>query len=90
MVIERLDHAADRVLHQLVVVDAVDVVLAHPLQHFGQQPRVGPRQRIAAAGVRGAGAPTPGSRSASTRSVTDRDTPSSRPSINARVRRARW
>ena len=40
MIVERLDHAANRVLHQLVVVDRVDIILPHALQHFGQQARV--------------------------------------------------
>ena len=34
MIVQRLDHAANRILHQLVVVDRVDIVLAHALQHF--------------------------------------------------------
>ena len=38
----------DPFLQKLMVVDRVDVVLAHQLQHFREQPRVLPGQRAAA------------------------------------------
>src|SRR5579862_5007176 len=50
-------------------------------------PPQGSARSLPARGV--AATSAPGSRSASTRSVTDRDTPSNRPSIRARIRRAR-
>jgi hypothetical protein len=45
MLVQPRDQAAHRVLEQLVVVDAVDVVLAHALHDLGQQPGVLPGQR---------------------------------------------
>ncbi len=44
MIVQRLDHAADGILDQLMVVDRINVVLAHTLDHFGQQPRILPGQ----------------------------------------------
>ena len=44
MRIERGDHAADRFLHQLVVVDVVDVFALDALVDFGEQARLFPGQ----------------------------------------------
>ena len=51
--IEVGDHAADRRFDQLLVGDVLDVVLAHVLEHFGEQARILPRHRCCVA--RGSG-----------------------------------
>ena len=39
MGVERGEHAAHGVLHERGVVDAVDVLGLHALEHFGEEPR---------------------------------------------------
>ena len=43
MIVQCLDHAANGALHELVVIDRIDVVVAHALDDFGEQPRIAPR-----------------------------------------------
>ena len=53
MRIERGDHAADRLLHQLVVVDVVDVLALDALVDLSEQPGLFPGALVDAGLVRG-------------------------------------